>query len=65
MWEAALIESHIPGQSLRVSTLIPELIALGVSLVPNKRDLNGLGVKFAPLVSGYMHIPLASEDAQV
>ena len=44
---------------------IPELVALGISLVPNKHNLNGLHIKFVMLVSRYMHVPLASEDAQV
>ena len=44
---------------------IPKPVSFRSGLIPNKRDLNGLCVKFVPLISGYMHVPLASEDTEV
>ena len=63
--KAALVECHIPGQLNRVGILISELVSFRTRLIPNKHDLNGLHIQLATLVSGYMHVPLASKDMQV
>ena len=44
---------------------IPDFIALAIRLIADKHDLNGLCIKFATLVSGHVHVPLASEDAKM
>jgi hypothetical protein len=60
-----LVECHIVGQDDCLGSGVPEPVALGAQLIPNKRHLDRTQIELLLLVLGHMYVGFTSKYSEI